>query len=861
MPNTKLGDLYNQLKQSIVGTKTQQIDNSLDKAVKDIVGYKSHSGRNGYIDLVKSIIGKATTGYTIPGTGGGIYTSASSGPAAFGQAARLMRYKLYESIVSNINYAHRALKTIVDNILAPDDITKVSLEIKPKKYLEDEIPTQAKVRRVKEVVKLIKLEEKLDIIVWNTILFGDFFCEIAQTRSALTSRSMINEAQYLHHINTQIKSGSRETWTNDYLDYKDKKRTIEISIDYTPFIEEQDGHSMFGIVPSPETLISAEPMKKMKGDKKEKKDLDVEERKLKNLSLVFHRASCVIKLQSSLFPLCFGYLVFPQIKGFSIPGNPLEDEMVNNICRSILSSLEKKIPQMAEFQDNEELQQIIFHMVKKSSPMQALEIRFVPPDKMIHFMVPSTKYYPYGESLFDASQYSAKVLMALETSLAIQRLSRSTEKRKIAIEIGLPRDAKKAIESMKEEFRKRKISLDSFGTIDTIPSMITTFEDVYIPQKDGKPFVDISSFDEGRIDTRGKVDELKFMRDQLTANWGVPPSFLGIEENLCCDISNTYIPLLSGETISLKEVIRNYQNNVEMWVYSYDDEKGKLVPAKIKWAGETKLQTKIIRVWLDNEKYVDCTPEHPFMLRDGTYIEAKRLLPGMSLMPFYTKRSNSYTSKHLCCDKEECKNEIWYERNKENKRSSSLNHKVVRVEELDGLHDTGDITVENYHNFAVDAGVIIHNSNKASLSEENIIFARSIITHQKYLNVYINELIDKIFKIVDPEEILLLNESVLVTLPGPKTLQYERESRFLNEVIGLIESLERIGVPREYSKKKYLPQFDWDEIKKYEIDSKVEKNIDPTQNPDQMGMGMGGGMGGFGGGAPTGGGYTPSSTF
>ena len=129
------------------------------------------------------------------------------------------------------------------------------------------------------------------------------------------------------------------------------------------------------------------------------------------------------------------------------------------------------------------------------------------------------------------------------------------------------------------------------------------------------------------------------------------------------------------------------------------------------------------------------------------------------------------------------------------------------------------------------------------------------------MNVYINELIDKIFKIVDPEEILLLNESVLVTLPGPKTLQYERESRFLNEVIGLIESLERIGVPREYSKKKYLPQFDWDEIKKYEIDSKVEKNIDPTQNPDQMGMGMGGGMGGFGGGAPTGGGYTPSSTF
>jgi hypothetical protein len=689
----KLGDLYTQLKQTIVGTKTQQIDTSLDKAVKDIITYKSHSGRNGYIDLVKSIISKATVGYTVPGTGGGIYTSASSGPAAFGQGARLMRYKLYDSIVMNINYAHRALKTITDNILAPDDITKVSLEIKPKKYLEDEIPTQAKVRRVKEVIKVIKLEEKLDVIVWNTLLFGDFFCEIAQSRAALTSRSIINESQYLHHVNQLIKSGARETWTNEYMDYKDKKRDLKISIDYSSFMDEQDGHSMFSVLPGPDSLPGAQPKDfdsdKLTDDsegaekKAGKRDIDVEEKKLKNLNLVFHRANCVIKLQSSLFPICFGYLVFPQIKGFSIPGNPLEDEMVNNICRSILTSLEKKIPQMAEFQDNDELMQIIFHMVKKTSPMQALEIRFVPPDKMIHFMVPSTKYFPYGESIFDASQYSAKVLMALETSLAIQRLSRSTEKRKIAIEIGLPRDARKAIESMKEEFRKRKVSLDSFGTIDTIPSMITTFEDVYIPQKDGKPFVDISSFDEGRIDTRGKVDELKFMRDQLTANWGVPPSFLGIEENL---------------------------------------------------------------------------------------------------------------------------------------------------------------------------------SNKASLSEENIIFARSIITHQKYLNVNINELIEKIFKIVDPEEILLLKDSVLITLPGPKTLQYERESRFLNEVIGLIESLERIGVPKEYSKKKYLPQFDWDEIKKYEIDSKVEKNIDPTQNQDQFG-GMGGGMGGGFGGAPTGGGYTPTSTF
>ena len=264
--------------------------------------------------------------------------------------------------------------------------------------------------------------------------------------------------------------------------------------------------------------------------------------------------------------------------------------------------------------------------------------------------------------------------MSLETALAVQRLARSTEKRKIAIEIGLPRDARKAIELMKEEFRKRKISLDSFGSVDTIPSMITTFEDVYIPQKDGKPFVDISTFTEGNVDIRSKVDELKFLRDQMVASLGIPPAFLGIEENL---------------------------------------------------------------------------------------------------------------------------------------------------------------------------------SNKAALSEENILFARTVIGHQKYLTHGINELIQKVFDIIDPDEALSILDHVEISLPVPRSLQYEREARYMSEVANLIENLERVGIPKEYTKRKYLSQIDWEEVKKYDIDEKIDKNLDPTKDDDGMG-GMGGmdmgGEGGFGGG-------------
>jgi hypothetical protein len=133
-------------------------------------------------------------------------------------------------------------------------------------------------------------------------------------------------------------------------------------------------------------------------------------------------------------------------------------------------------------------------------------------------------------------------------------------------------------------------------------------------------------------------------------------------------------------------------------------------------------------------------------------------------------------------------------------------------------------------------------SNKSALSEENIIFARTVIGYQKPFNHDITDLLYKTMQIVDAEQAITMFDNVLVSLPVPKSLQYEREARYMNEVVNLIESLERIGVPKEYSKKKYLTTFDWDAVKKYEIDQNVEKALDPTKKSEDEigGAGFGG---------------------
>ena len=840
MPPT-VKDAFNKLKVAIVGTKTSEIDTKLDDASKDIVLYRSQINRNNAIEIVKSLIAK--NGYNLPSTFGSSSTSIS--PASLGQGGRTQRYKMYESITSNIPYCNRALQVLVDNILSPDDITKVALDIKPNTFLEDDANFESNSRNIRELIDKIKIEKYLDLIVKNTLHMGDFFCEVADDKTALTSKAAIlsESSSYLH-----IKPENKDTVTVKL----EEKKNLEIILDYSSFQDLQN------------------PKGKIKAD---------------NLHMLFYDPRRVVKLQSNMFPICFGYLVFPISAIF--PHMMMQDQVVNTICNGILSSLEKKIPSIKPDNINmDDLRDILRTMIRESDPTRSMNIRYVPPDKMQHFCIPTTKYYPYGESIFDSTQFTAKVVMALETALTIHRLNRSIEKRKINVEIGLPRDARKAIEKLKEEFRKRKISIDSFGSVDTIPSMVTSFEDVYIPQKDGKPFVDISTFNDAGSDTRGKVDEIKAMRDQCVASVGVPPSYIGIEENLsnkCLD-PETEISLLNRQSIKLSSLVKEYEENgmiFDKWTYSYDKNSGKIVPGKITWAGITRKNAQVIKITFDNGKNIIVTPDHKIMLRNGEYIEAKDLNSGDSVMPLYRKLTKSIT----------CTTKMPYEEvyhpgiekwemthravainegivsfkdglvEKSLKARGYLNHKVVSIEYLEERIDTCDITVDVYHNFATEAGVIVSNS---ALGEESLLFARTIVGHQKYLSQQIQELILKFYQIIDPDKALNIFDDVIVAFSIPRSLQYERESKYLSDLAALVQTLETIGIPREWAKKKYLTSIDWDEVKKHEIDAKIDQNL-KLPAPDELasmaaglggmggdmsGMGGMGGLGGMGGGMP-----------
>jgi len=99
-----------------------------------------------------------------------------------------------------------------------------------------------------------------------------------------------------------------------------------------------------------------------------------------------------------------------------------------------------------------------------------------------------------------------------------------------------------------------------------------------------------------------------------------------------CLAGDTKILLLNGKSISIKNLVGK-----EFEVYSCLPN-GKIVIGDVFNVHSNGIKN-VIRIWLDNGKYIDCTGNHLFMLRNGKFCRADKLKIGSSLMPLYKKLS------------------------------------------------------------------------------------------------------------------------------------------------------------------------------------------------------------------------------
>lgn len=148
------------------------------------------------------------------------------------------------------------------------------------------------------------------------------------------------------------------------------------------------------------------------------------------------------------------------------------------------------------------------------------------------------------------------------------------------------------------------------------------------------------------------------------------PAAVGVD--IGCFIGETQIPLIDGTESTLTELANR---GGQHWIYAIDKNKNIIgAPAT---ARMTRQNAPLMKVILDNNEEIICTPDHQFMLPDSQWCQAANLQPANSLMPFYTH--------HEC------------------------NRHVKAVEHLEQRQDVYCLTVPTYENFALSAGVFVHN--------------------------------------------------------------------------------------------------------------------------------------------------------
>ena len=107
-----------------------------------------------------------------------------------------------------------------------------------------------------------------------------------------------------------------------------------------------------------------------------------------------------------------------------------------------------------------------------------------------------------------------------------------------------------------------------------------------------------------------------------------------------CFSGSTKVKLLDGRSLTMEELYNKFGTTKPFYVYSCDKD-GNVVFKKAYSNGVTRRDADVVKVTLDNGSSIICTPDHRFMLRDGSYEMAMHFERGRSLMSTYFNYKNS----------------------------------------------------------------------------------------------------------------------------------------------------------------------------------------------------------------------------
>lgn len=158
--------------------------------------------------------------------------------------------------------------------------------------------------------------------------------------------------------------------------------------------------------------------------------------------------------------------------------------------------------------------------------------RVYEPWEVVHFRMRSNDATDiYGVSVVDAARYAWRRLMMMEDAMMVYKLTRSPQRYAFYVDVGdvPPREAKRLLQQVKNEFKKTKF-IDQSGKVNFHYNPLSADEDLFLAtRKDGKRSteVEVLSGPEGQ-----QTDDVQYFKDKLLSSLKVPKSYLAGDDTV-----------------------------------------------------------------------------------------------------------------------------------------------------------------------------------------------------------------------------------------------------------------------------------------------------------------------------------------
>jgi hypothetical protein len=490
---------------------------------------------------------------------------------------RIELYKDFENIYELIPQLKDAVCTIRDNILSPDDFSKIVLNIS---YDNTNNSMESLIKKIRENYKL---DVKAKKIIEKTLIYGEQYVSVISYKDAF--ENILKNKNKDKNSVLPFKKISESTWGLIGKDFKEReqteiwKKTCE-NIQIGQGIENINGENletMYVFQESQQSTTGTATINKdkIKSTKNIAQDGTISHSE-KNINLNLPGSYVKLLDVKKIIPIiindtCLGYYYIEvgedllNTNDFISLGNVnritlknvfnnntvVRDQMYEKLSNLIYNSLDQKF-----IENNRNLKKFIYEMVQYHDAInKRIKITYLKPEEVVHFKINEDEN-GRGKGVFYDILFVAKIYLAIMITNTMMRLTRKPDKRVYYVKQGVNPEVGRSIQNALIQLKKDQGSIYDINHISRIMSFAGRFTDLFIPVSDqGEKPIDFDVMGGQDIEVK---DEFVEMIERIMVNGtGLPNIYNNFSSEI--DYART-LSMANGKFIRL---IVSYQLDFE----------------------------------------------------------------------------------------------------------------------------------------------------------------------------------------------------------------------------------------------------------------------------------------------------------